>query len=163
MMEIRDGDIFEWRYRSDEKHNESYAYWCCTRRCVAKNGWVNDIYWSDGGHRGSYRWEDAEKHLILKKIANFDELEEIERHHVIYYRDEDIVDMRHVNSYHAKVYKRKGASRDQGVMLELAKRTAENWARKAESASEYSKEASEIVKKIESGANLDDIYIHTDR
>ena len=53
-MEIKDGDVFRWRYKEDEAYRakcpNGTAYWCMDQQCVAieRNGEIRlvDTYWN---------------------------------------------------------------------------------------------------------------------
>ncbi len=134
-MDIKKGDIFEWRYKDEKKHSDYLNYWCCTRTALANDTHLVDIYWGDNsGSRGIETFENALLKWDLKLIANIDDLEKIEDWQNVYYRPEDIVNLNHSNNSRGNVYRRKGSTRNRKVMSEYAMRCLEGYRYKVESA-----------------------------
>lgn len=85
-MEIKDGDIFYWKYKDDEtyraKHSGSgTAYWCLDQQCFAteRSGviYLIDTYWTDYsaeylGSETSYVYPDK---VDLELVCNLKDIE----------------------------------------------------------------------------------------
>jgi hypothetical protein len=156
---IKDGDIFNWRYTDEKKHSEDYAYWCCSRIMVARDGWVRDTYWSDNdGHRGHFPYEEAVKKCTLKFLGNFNDLEKINRHEKIYYDEKDIVDITHSNAGE-QCYKRKGATKSREVMISRAKDALERWEWRVKSDQQDLERAKSELEAASGDGNLEKIYL----
>lgn len=99
--EVRDGDIFRWRYVDEKPHDlGAYRrYHCKSQIAVFENGVLRDTYWHSklDGHL------DRES-VILEFQGNAFEMEKIPFAETVFYRPQDIVDMRHANDSGAQVY-----------------------------------------------------------
>ena len=90
MMQIKDGDVFKWKYKDDAgyraKHSGSgTAYWCLDQQCFAtkRSGVLHliDTYWTDYGaeylgHGTSYVCPD---NVDLEFVCNLKDIEFIEK------------------------------------------------------------------------------------
>lgn len=116
VQDIREGDIYRWRWRDEGRHADSgpyRSYHCKSRIAVVHGGQLYDTFWS--GFSYEHR-VDPEK-VILTYEGNPAEMTQIQPYNVPYYRREDIVDLRHSNNSGAPVYLRAGATRNAEVML----------------------------------------------
>lgn len=121
-QELREGDIFDWRWADDAIHAKGGSwgsYHCKSQRAVVKYGKLIDTYWFGGSENSVLKPENVTL-TFLGNIADLDEISQWERP---YYRSEDIIDMRHANNSSGPVYRRKGATKDtETIRAELAER-----------------------------------------
>lgn len=112
---MKDGDIYFWSWKtSTDRH---IPYHCKSGKAVAKGEALYDTYWSSSGSDDRL---DIEK-VDMQYKGNIYEMTIINEWEAVYYRSNDIVDMRHANSSSAKVYIKPGVSRDPETMREFAK------------------------------------------
>jgi len=119
--EWRDGDVFHWRYRHNNADWSNVTYWAKSCIGVVRAGFLRDTYWGVSGENTKWRRPDAENELILDFIANLNDLEKVDEHRLVYYADEDVVNLNHSNSSEGNAYIRKGAKRSADKMLEGAR------------------------------------------
>lgn len=134
-LEIKDGDIFRWRYADEkpEQLGQWGRYHCRSRIAVAKDGWLIDTFWTYGVEKprrddstASWSCDDAKKKLELTFVGNIGDLEKRDEWQAAYYDDADIVNLNHGNSSRGNFYVRKDAQRCRSKMLAtVAERIAE--------------------------------------
>lgn len=110
---MTEGDIFRWRYK-DEKPEDLGAYrryHCRSQIAVFENGALRDTYW--GSPYDGILDPDA---VILNFQGNRHAMEKIPHGERVFYRSEDLVDMRHMNNSRAPIYVKLGARRDVATM-----------------------------------------------
>lgn len=164
MTQIKKGDLFRWRYKDEKAHSDYLNYWCCSRMCRADETHLVDLYWGDkNGARGIFTYEQAFLKINLEFIANEADLEKIEDWQACYYRQEDIVNLNHSNNSRGNVYRRKGTQRNREVMLDLAKQYQIDWTRRIKSDEDSLKRADKVVLEIESGCDLEKVYLNEPR
>lgn len=93
MIDIKDGDIFNWQYKNHaeycEKHRGSgTAYWCMDQQCYAtiRDGvtYLVDTYWSDYGSEylgTEVRVLELDK-VDLEFVCNLNEIEWISEYYI---------------------------------------------------------------------------------
>lgn len=92
MVNVKDGDIYTWKYKNDleycEKHRGSgTAYWCLDQQCYAtiRDGvtYLVDTYWSDYGseYLGNVTYVDIDK-VDLEFVCNLNDVEFIADYYV---------------------------------------------------------------------------------
>jgi hypothetical protein len=112
---MRDGDVYFWRWKEGSRIGVSSPYHCWSRIAVADgNGRLRDQFWSDNTDK-IVPTADAD----LTYRGNIHEMKKIPHYEAQFYRDEDVVDMRHSNNSTAPVYVVVGAERDSRVMRAL--------------------------------------------
>lgn len=117
---LREGDIYRWRYREPGDDRQWGRYHCCSQIAIVSGSLLRDTYWSsmsDGRRFGSERLPELE----LTFLGNLADLEKASEHQADYYDDADIVNLNHSNSSGGNFYLRKGAVRSQKKMLEVAR------------------------------------------
>lgn len=115
MSELREGDIYHWRWADEAQHadNAPYrSYHCKSQLAVVKGGKLYDTYW------GTPDYPLEPERVSLTLLCNSNEWEEISSYRVVYYDRSDIVDTRHANNSRAPIYLRPGAKRSQTAILE---------------------------------------------
>lgn len=155
--ELREGDIYRWRWadpKLDANNHGSGSYHCKSRIAVVEGGRLHDTYWSSGG---SDRWLDPEK-VTLTFWANTADLAEISSYNVVYYRREDVVDLRHANNSRGPVYLRNGAKRNANTMLEVIVDRLEKAHRDLEWAKRHIEQLMLDSEKVRAG-KLDEVYL----
>ena len=105
-MGLKEGNIYFWSYK--ELWEGGDPYWCKSRIAIVKNGRLKDTY-SGGGHNDTTLDLDE---VDLEYQGNLDDLVNIPKHQIKYYRKEDIVNLTHANSYGSQIYLKKGAQKD---------------------------------------------------
>lgn len=111
MTDLREGNIYHWRWADPAKDSDCgpyRSYHCYSQMAVVTNGQLVDTYWHCSGGDSVL---DPEA-VTLTLLGNVNELVEIQRHDLPYYRHEDIVDMRHSNNLRGPIYRRREAKRD---------------------------------------------------
>lgn len=139
--EFREGDIYRWRWADPAKDADCApyrSYHCYSQLAVVRNGCAVDTFWHGGDNKAL---DPCEVELTL--LGNVADLVEIRSYDVVYYRREDIVDMRHSNNSHGPIYRRKGAERDAETMLELIDYRIDTSKREIE----YAKQRIEMLEK----------------
>lgn len=154
--ELREGQIFRWRWADEEKHHEGQrvggSYHCKSQIAIVKNGRLLDTYWSDGGEEAL----DPSK-VILTPWCDIS-WPTISRHDVPLYDAADIADTRHPNSSNAPIYLRPGAQRSPAAILaelDHRKELAESDMRVAQSRLERYEEMRALV----AAGKLDQVWI----
>lgn len=156
-MNFQEGDIYRWTYKDIGSNTSTTAYWCKSQIAYFKDSKLFDTYWSDRSIW--FPLETVEKVLNLEYIENFNNLEEL-KDNKEYYKEEDIIDLSHPNSYGKLLYKKKGAGRNRQVMIELAKYALDEWKRKKESAVYNIIRAQSELNNLLSGESLNQSYIY---
>lgn len=136
VLSWNEGDIYFWRWKDTDRARTS-PYHCCSCIAVIESGFLRDTYWGNSSDGRNWTQERAVADLDLTFKGNLNDLEAIKSYELPYYEEADTVDMRHANSSHAEVYRRKGSQRSKARTLahiqyarekeESAKRMAE-WA-----------------------------------
>lgn len=118
MNEIRDGDVFRWRYKEPPSGRfVSDPYWAKSCIAIAKKGRLVDTYWGGDFQDSAYwRFEDAIEKLDLTFLGNLDDYEQRQDEPRLY-RPEDVMDIRHSNLSSGGLYFRKGAQYAREHML----------------------------------------------
>jgi len=149
---MKEGDIYFWEYIDTGDQSYEMAYWCRSRKAIVKNGTLWDTYWSD--HTRNVPTENT----TITFQGNIKDLEEIREYYIDYYKQDDVVDMRHPNSSNEKVYIKPGAKRCPIQMLELAKYRKEHYESNVRMAQQSVAQVDEIITRINQG-DLDSFII----
>lgn len=155
--ELREGDIYRWRWADQKKDADCgpyRSYHCKSQIAIVQDGHLHDTYWFGGG---SERWINP-RDVTLTFWANTADLTEINKHSVIYYRREDVVDLRHSNNSHGPVYLRNGAERDQVTMLKVIENRLDEARREIEWAQRRIEQLTKEADKVRAG-NLSEVYL----
>lgn len=147
---IRDGDIYHWRWKDDERHENTNAfggYHCKSRIAVATDGDLFDTYWMECNGRSRLRMRE----VIVTLLGNSNDMDEIREWDLPYYRDEDIVDTRHPNASIAPIYLKRGAKRDATTMRAHAVEKMDQAKRDLDSAHRQIGRMAEVLNLIDSG------------
>jgi hypothetical protein len=119
VIEIKDGDIFRWRFKDNARNDKYLSYWCKSCIAIARNGWLSDTYWSSGSDCISWSYEQASEELTLTCLGNLSDLEQKPEYVAEYYDDADCVNINHANSSKGNFFIRKGAKRSSKKMREV--------------------------------------------
>jgi len=155
--DLHEGDIYRWRWADSKRDGYSGpfgSYHCKSQIAIVQDGRLHDTYWFGGG---SERWLDPEK-ITLTFWANTSDLTEISKHSAIYYRREDVVDLRHPNNSHGPVYLRKGAERDAATMLSVIENRLDEARRDIELAQHRIEQLTREAEKVRAG-KLSEVYL----
>jgi hypothetical protein len=150
MTELKDGDIYRWRYREEGDDRPYGRYHCCSNIGVVRSGLLRDTYWSCGSEGRTFGPDDFDR-LDLTFIANVSDLVGAAEYEADYYDDSDIVNLNHSNSTRGNFYLRKGAKRSQAKMLEVATRKLLQEQSNQRLASLRTFDLRETIAKIEAG------------
>lgn len=165
MVEFKEGDIYRWRYTPERtaqiRRYHSEAYWCKSQIAVVTRSGLTDTYWG-GMSDNQAHWsnpEDAEADIELEYVGNFSDLQKISEYQSAYYDDSDIINLNHANSPTGNLYIRKGAKRSREKMLAVAKAGEEKALDAIRAAGFTRQRYRELVVLLESGADLEAIYL----
>lgn len=145
---MKEGDIYHWLWRDEFRKNDFGAfqsYHCKSRIAVYSNGTLNDTFWS--GDNDGFLDPTA---VTLELQGNANEMTVLSDNPE-YYRDSDLVSMKHSNNSNAPIYLKKGAKRDAETMQECLQHRLEHSKYKIESHKRTVLELSTAIKKIRSG------------
>lgn len=121
--QLREGDIYHWRFRDPNTDTRAYgSYHCCSCIAIVHRGTLKDTFWQIGEsfYDGrSFAPEDLPK-LELKHLGNLSELVKAKEYEADYYADSDIVNLNHSNHPTGNFYLRKGAKRSRDKMEAVA-------------------------------------------
>jgi hypothetical protein len=162
MTEIKDGDIFRWRYKDEQpEHRREWGrYHCKSQIAIAKGGSLRDTFWFGGGSdNATWSYDDAEQKLELTHLGNFFDLERRSEHEAMYYADADCVNLNHANSSKGNFYIRKGAARCREKMRATARERIEQSEREISFAQDRLTRTRELLAAIERGDDLDKVYL----
>lgn len=156
-MQIKEGDVFRWRYREPGDDRSYGRYHCCSLIAVMKDGRLSDTYW--GGRSDDRSFGPDELPLIeLTHLGNFSDLERAGEWMADYYEAADIVDLNHANSSRNNFYLRKGAKRSATKMLEMARHKLERSESEEKTAARRASDYRAAIAKIEAG-EIDDVHL----
>lgn len=119
VTELREGDIYRWRYREPGDDRQYGRYHCCSNIAIVTHGRLRDTFWSHGGDGRSFG-PDRVAELELTFLGNLANLEKAPEWQADYYDDADIVNLNHSNSTRDNFYLRKGAKRSPKKMRDAA-------------------------------------------
>ncbi len=151
---MRKGDIYSWRYNPErlEKlnhgNNGGTTYWCCSQIAVWNGDRLVDTYWTNGNRSLSFDKANILKNLKLEFLANEKRITKINKGDTIYYREKDIVNLTHANSYGSKVYLRNGAKKSIKKMRSVLLRHIEDAERRKENATSDAERFTKILKNL---------------
>lgn len=148
---MKDGDIYTWRFKPEVyKSRDKYGtpYHCKSLIAVAnKDGKLYDTFW--GLSYDSYCLTPDECELTFQ--GNPEDMTVIQPHEYVFYRPEDLVDMRHSNSFNELIYVKPGCARNADVMREYYKTRIDDADREIRSASHRIEECNGILAKLATG------------
>jgi len=115
---MKDGDIFNWGYNEEalEKKNHGNnggtTYWCDSRIAIwnEKSGKLVDTY-CVGNNNTWFSKEDIESRLVLKFIANINDLIPCQKYNFNDYDSSDCVDISHPNMSRGGFFIKDGAKK----------------------------------------------------
>jgi hypothetical protein len=147
---MKEGDIYTWRYkpeRYDAISRFKDPYWCRSRIAVVSNGSLEDTYW--GPHSGYNRLNPDDLELTFQ--GNPADMQYIPYCEYVFYKPEDIVDLRHSNNAGAAVYVKPGKDRDAETMREYYEARIDDADREMRSARERIERCNAILADIATG------------
>lgn len=150
-MEMKDGDIYFWRWKDDDRHRDCgpyRSYHCKSMKAICVRGMLIDTFWSDMSVEHSLNLDE----VILTYKGNKETLVKISPHEASYYRPDDVVDMRHSNSTRGEVYIQPNAKRDPDIMRDIAKYQIECSESEIRVATNRIRRLEEILTAIDAGA-----------
>lgn len=160
-IEIKEGDIFRWRYR-DEKPEELgpyRRYHCRSQIAVARDGLLVDTFWCGFQDNANWPYAVAAAKLELTYIGNFSDLDCHAEYMGQYFDDADCVNLNHSNSTKGNFYIRKGAKRSEAKMREVIAAEIEKEAAAIRVARSHIECLQDELAKIDGGTPLDQIYL----
>lgn len=124
---FRDGDIYRWSWNDEmlkklnHGNNGGTTYWCNSQIGIVKNDMLVDTYWN-GGNNASFAKDVCQEKLVLKFVANINDLVKADPSDRAYYLDNDCIDLNHPNSSRGNFYIRKGAIKNIEKMKRILNR-----------------------------------------
>jgi len=110
---MKDGDIYFWKFKHSHINKlGDYPYWCKAQKAIFSDGRLIDTY-SSSTMSYIVKLEDC----ILEYKGNTHALESISINEAKYYKNSDIIDMRHSNNSINEVFIQAGAKRDKETVL----------------------------------------------
>lgn len=110
---MKDGDIYFWKFKHPNiKKFGVYPYWCKAQKAIFSDERLIDTF-SSGTMNYTVNPEDCE----IEYQGNVHELESISIYEAEYYKNSDIIDMRHSNNSMEEVFIKAGAKRDKETIL----------------------------------------------
>lgn len=153
-VNLRVNDVYSFRYNEVEGKKRFEPYHCFDGQLIVKerNGKLilEDTYWGYGDNR-TFTLEKALQEGTLTFKCNLDEVEEIKKHELIYYADEDLFNLSHQHNCYPKYAKRKGAQRNKEKMLAVLTQQIADEKTKIEWAQRSLVSLNEKLQKLEAG------------
>ena len=153
-VNLRVNDVYSFRYNAAEIKKRLESYHCFDGQLIAKkrNGKLilEDTYWAHGGNR-TFTLAGALREGTLTFKCNLDDVEEIKKHELSYYADEDVFNLSHQHNCYSKYAKRKGAQRNKEKMLAVLTQQIVDEKSKIEHAQRSLVSLNEKLQKLESG------------
>lgn len=114
-MQIRQGDVFRWRYtdevlkRKEHGNNGGTTYWAVS--CIVIVDEYGDLVdtWSSYGRSATFHQEDIGKIIEVTYLGNMNDYREAHESERAKYLDADCMDISHANSSRNNFYIRKDA------------------------------------------------------
>lgn len=120
----KEGDVYRWHYLDPKADGRSWgSYHCCSCIGIFHNGRLRDTFWQIGmsfSEGRSFGVEDFPK-LKLEYVGNLADFDKAPEYQADYYAAADCMNLNHSNSTRGNFYLRKGAQRNAGRMLEVAR------------------------------------------
>lgn len=122
-IKLRLNDVYSFRWSPEYYKNNSYPDHCFDGQFIIKQREDGELYFMDtywaSKHDGfkhwsssrSYTLEQALKNGSVTYVCNLDDVEEIQKHDLIYYADEDLFDLSYQHGCYGYYVKKKGAVR----------------------------------------------------
>ena len=114
---MREGDIYSWRWKCDDKHADGApyrSYHCKSRIAVFDGKSLFDTFWSRPTD-GSWLNQDQ---VLLTLLGNKNDMT-ILKDRPEFYSPDDLVSMKHSNNSGAPIYLKDGAARNVDVMRDV--------------------------------------------
>lgn len=153
-VKLRVNDVYSFRYNEAEVKKRFEPYHCFDGQLIVKerNGKLilEDTYWGYGYNR-TFTLEKALQEGTLTYKCNLDEVEEIKKHELSYYADEDLFNLSHQHGCYSKYAKRKDAQRNKEKMLAVLTQQIADERSKIEWAQRSLVSLNEKLQKLEEG------------
>lgn len=158
-IDLKEGDIYRWRYRAPSDERPYGSYHCCSCIAVVRGERLRDTFWgsSAGSDGKSFGLDDLHK-IDLTYVGNFADLDKAPDYRASYYDDSDVVNLNHSNSGRDNFYLRKGAKRSAAKMLESAYAKIEKARSDIRLAEWQIEQANAAIDRIEAG-ELDAVHL----
>ena len=124
MMNIKESDVFDFRYKPEVVKNSFSPYHCfdgilIVRKDKKEEFYLEDTYWSNGR---TFTLDEALAKGTLRYVFNLDKVEKTSKRDLNYYDDKDIVILRYGHGYSTQCFIRKGAKKSKEKMLAVIKK-----------------------------------------
>ena len=153
-VKLRVNDVYSFRYNEAEVKKRFEPYHCFDGQLIVKERnsklILEDTYWGYGDNR-TFTLEEALQEGTLTYKCNLDEVEEIKKHELSYYADEDLFNLSHQHGCYSKYAKRKGAQRNKEKMLAILTQQIADEKSKIEWAQRSLVSLNEKLQKLEEG------------
>ena len=156
-----EGDIFRWHCTPEEYTRRSKAcgstvYWCKSQIAICKSGRLVDTYWYDGSD-SSYVLDLANTQIEF--LGNPKDMKRIGGDDRVFYRAEDVVDLRHANNSGGHVYVK--GERDPEAMRQYYHEQASRFSREEKMAQDRMADCRNAIAAIDRGElNGNGFYIY---
>lgn len=155
VMNIKEGDVFDFRYKENVVGNIFDPYHCFDGILVARKRlnelWLIDTYWSDSENNRRFSLEKALHEGDIKFLCNINEMVGIKEYEKVYFNDEDIVELRIHSGYRTLLLIKKGTPRSQLKMIQSINKNIEDAKRRIRSAESEIERLEENMKKVTNG------------
>ena len=114
--ELKDGQIYRWRWADDKRHYESGpfgSYHCRSQIAIVYRGCLIDTFWHGTSSDGFLNRDD----VLIELIAD-QSWPTIKKWSLPYYDSSDVIDTRHANDGNAPIYLKPGATRSKQAIIE---------------------------------------------
>lgn len=126
----RDGDVYRFAYNQSEYEKaRGDLNWCFDGQLVCRNGQLHDTYWGlerHGDTGRSFSVAEAQAQGLLRFVCNLNDVEKIQEYEYPLYADGDAFNLSHQHSCYKYYVKRRGAKKDQQLMLDALNRKVQN-------------------------------------
>ena len=166
IKEIKENNIYDFRYNAEYVENHFEPYHCFEGQLIVLKNRKDelvlvDTFWGFGfdQYNDVFTLEEAQQKGKLSFICNLDEVEKCEKWELKYYDDKDTFCLTEQSGCRRYYYKRKDAKKSVKKIKKMIKRKIEKSERKIKYAKSSIKSSKEKLKKIESGEDINNIYI----
>lgn len=163
-------DVYSFRFKEDVAQGMFSPYHCFDGQLVCcKRGdgtlYLADTYWSSpydnfqgGGDRRIYTLKQAEERGVLTFKCNLEEVEKIHESDLVYFNDEDIINLSHQHNCYKYYAVKKGTQRSKTKMIQSATEKLQDAIRTVNMAERKIIDLHKTIEQIEAG-NLE-VYIY---
>lgn len=155
MSEMKEGDVFRWRYKPGTALSSNYtsAYWCKSCIAIFKDGFLGDTYWGESDRR-AIREDDVDL-TFLGNLGDYEDMKPKGRH---FYDPDDILDLSHANDTRRKLLLKKGAKMSPATLIKHCQYKIERAESEMRSAEREIERMRQAIADIEAG-KIEEIWV----